>query len=101
MGRTRSISRIGSLIRQATADVSGNASAAETTSTSLVTSVRAFSNNAKRTETSNVTNTIRQALFRSSHGVGAWFDKCVDMWDHNDPDICGNCDLMKHNCFIR
>lgn len=83
MGRNRSFSRIGSLLRQATADVSGNAKAFDTTSSSVVTSVRAFSNNAKRTESSNITNTVRQALFRSPHGVGTLFGERVDMWDQD------------------
>ncbi len=83
MGRNRSISRIGSLIRQATADVSGQAKASDTTTSSVVASVRTFSNNAKRTEASNITNTIRQALFRSSHGVGTSFGDSVDMWDQH------------------
>lgn len=83
MGRNRSISRIGSLIRQATADVSGIAKASDTTVNSVVASVRTFSNNAKRTEGSTIANTVRQALYRSSHGTGTSFVEFVDMWDHH------------------
>ena len=89
MGRNRSISRIGSLIRQATADVPGIAKASDTTTSSVVASVRTFSNNAKRTEASNITNTVRQALFRSSHGFGTLFGESGDMWDRHVGGLWG------------
>ena len=85
MGRNSSISRIGSLLRRATADLSSTSalgSASEQASGSLASTVRSFTSNGgvKSAERSSITNALRQAFAKPSHGVGTWFLWAIDMW---------------------
>lgn len=69
MGRSRSISRVASLIRQATADSSSlRGTQADNATNSVLSAVRSYSSSGSRhTEGASI---LRQALAKSSHGNG-------------------------------